>query len=162
VRNSSTATKAAASTASTIEALAGAALSAGHHVPPRDHRAGADLRRAHRGRLVERASEIGDERERDEVEHDRVDDLVRADARLQHARDRGPHGTRERGGGDRRRQQQHRGPGAERRTRHRGREPAEVELAFDADVEQSGAESQRDREPVNTSGVARNSVWPTP
>ena len=54
------------------------------------HRRGLRVRRAGRLQQARRRQQVGQQVERDVVEHDRDDHLVRARRRLQHARDPGP------------------------------------------------------------------------
>src|SRR5690606_2006650 len=116
--------------------------------------------------LIKILREIRDESERDKVQHDRVDNLMRTELRFQYARDRSPNAA-----GDDRRQnaewdQQHRRqtrprpirhyrlPIDHRRYRHaaefyrdpRRRERTHVKLAFRADVQKAASKSDRHRQ----------------
>jgi hypothetical protein len=122
----------------------------------------SDLVSAHRRRFEHHVAEVGDERERNEVHHDRVDDFVSAEACLERS-GIAPHSapgrrTRE----QRQRHQMDRRQLRPRRAHQRRHERAEVELAFDADIEQPGRNPIATASPVKTSGVALNSVWPMP
>ena len=127
------------------------AAHAGHQpVEPRQHRAGADLGGAHRlGQAeVARDHEVR-ERERDEVEHDRDDDLVRAEARLEPARASAPQSAppanaaaSASGSSSERRQ-----PRAQRSPTSAHANAPTTDLALGADVEEPGPKAERDREP---------------
>ena len=94
------------------------------------------------------------------VEHDRRDDLVRAGPRLEHARDRAVERRRRRRlRRGRRDHGEHGGQVADPRPRPdpRGGGRADEQLAFDADVEQAGAERERDGERAPMNGVDRPS-----
>ena len=110
----------------------------------RDRSTRRDDRGVHRRRLEHRAPDVGDERGGDEVEHDRVDDLVRPEPGLEDPRDRAPHRARAGGGEER---HGHEGQAREARAvrgHQGGGEAPQVELALGADVEEAGAEGEGD------------------
>ena len=84
--------------------------------------------------------------DRDPVQHDRRDHLVRADGRLQEARDPGPQRSGERGEHDREHDVQAGVQLDERRADPRRDESADDVLALAADVEEPALEGERDGE----------------
>ena len=136
--------------------------SPGMNLPSRGMCALADDRRGLQDRIagnpVVILREVADQRDRDEVHHDRVDDFVRAEARLQHAGNARPRSRRHGDAAQRqrtacRRQSEHRHG---RQTLHatppidpdpRRRERGDVELPFRADVQQAAAKRHGHREP---------------
>src|SRR5687767_13672364 len=92
--------------------------------------------------------EIGEQRQHDEVQHDRRDYLVRAKARLEVAWYYADHAAAERRDGDEKRQCDERWqPPREHETEQGGDKSTGGQLAFRTDVEQSRANANREREP---------------
>ena len=90
--------------------------------------------------------EVTDKRDGDEVQHDRVDDFMRAKLCFQDTRNRGPERAAEYGGGEAERNQKPRRQVCESDSDPRGCEGGDVELAFGADVEESAAEADENSE----------------
>src|SRR5713101_1724340 len=115
----------------------------------RQHRAGVCVRSA-RGRNVRRehqpwrVNEVARDQERNVVEHDRGDDLVCAEARLQRAGNPRIEGATQHASEQGQRNLDHRGKSVNAVGDENARQRPDVELAFRADVEQPSAESQRE------------------
>src|SRR6185503_15545689 len=78
---------------------------------------------------------VTDQRHRNEVQHDRVDDLVRSKSRFQNARNRPPKGATEYRGEEAERNEQPWAEICELNSNPCCRERGDVELTFGADVE---------------------------
>ena len=90
----------------------------------------ARLRRLLAGLDEDVDQQVGHQRRRDEVEHDRRDDDVAAAPRLQPGRDERPRRAEQRAGQDRERQHDPEGPRAEPERNEPDAEPADVGLAL--------------------------------
>ena len=82
----------------------------------------------------------------DEVQHQGRHHFIDAEARARQRRPDQPDAADDRGRSERDRNQQHRGPAGHDVPENRGDQSAEVEAAFGADVEDSGAKRDRRRE----------------
>ena len=99
------------------------------------------------GRLLQgTAQQIGHEQDGDIIEHDRGDQLIGAEAQLEHAGEQRPERTDESRGQDHSRDQQRRGQGGHGEADPGGGRRAEEELPFRAEIERAAAERDRDGE----------------
>src|SRR5450759_2136546 len=109
---------------------------------------GVDLRSVQGLRYVQvPRDEPVEQRQHDEVEHDRDDDFVRAEPGLEIRRNRSNDSTREPGGNHaNEKREDERRADRERESHESGAEPPRGELALSSDVEQSGAQTERNRQ----------------